>query len=243
MHATNLINEQKSKAMNRLEWHYIDEVSRPDSMNKEYEKLIKETQIAPMGKNVKETAEAFNKNLEIYFQFAEARFADNVIRTVTTHILDVPLNDELTRAKTEKPSKYVFLAMDIEKGHDLTELMKLRDDFRIKREAGQKKLEQLMKLQQIFQEQASAQTEDDRDDKGDIKTRNASPGDLGNHFNDFSDGGPSDATLAPPTFTGTLPLRGQGPSGGPMPPWARPTMLTHKRNDRTDAHPNGIHGQ
>lgn len=244
-YATNLINEQKERAMNRLEWHYIDEISRPDSMNKEYEKLVQETRMAPIGKDVRETAEAFNKNLEIYFRFAEGRFADNVIRTITTHILDVPLNDELIRAKTEKPWRFVLQAMEIEKGYDLAELMKVRDDLRVKHEMVQKRLEQLVKLQEALQEQAPAQTEDDDEDWGISGSRYASPNDRGNRFKDLAEEGRGGATFASPPFLGTPPPppRPQGLSARSTPSWAQRTTLSNKRNDGAGALANGIPGQ
>lgn len=140
--------------MKRLEWHYVDEACRPNTENKQYKKLLEASKFSPIGKDVKKTTEAILQNLDAYFQYAEARYADNVIRSVTTHIFDVPLNEELTRVATETKFKYVFQACEIQGQHDLNELMKVRDDLEEERRAVETKIHDLAKLRDALQEQS-----------------------------------------------------------------------------------------
>lgn len=147
-----VINEQKEKAMNRLEWHYVDEISRPDTLNKGYKELIKQTNFPSLGKDTKSNAEAYNKNLELYFRFAEPRYIDNVVRTITTHIFDVPLNGFHIRTKLERDFKYVFQAPEIQEGHKLEDLMKIRDDLEKQRNKVEVKVLQLENLRDTLRD-------------------------------------------------------------------------------------------
>lgn len=150
-----VIGEQKKKALARLSWHYVDEISRPDTLNKSYAKLVADANIPGIGKDLRSTTEAYNKNLEMYFQFAEARYVDNVVRTITTHIFDVPLNDSLLRTAVKEHFTYVFQATEIEKGHKMEDLMKIRDDLEKERNKAEGKISELESLREALREHES----------------------------------------------------------------------------------------
>lgn len=124
-----MIEEQRKKAQNRLSWHYVDEIVRPDTLNKFFEQEINAIQNLPgLGKDMDGNRDAYVSNLRAYLPIAEARYIDNAVRTVTTHIMDVPKGSRMTRLNSEEPPVYSFQAPQIYEEGNMKHLMKLRHE-------------------------------------------------------------------------------------------------------------------
>ncbi|KAI0558862.1 hypothetical protein FGB62_182g138 [Gracilaria domingensis] len=147
-----MIEEQTGTARNRLEWYYVDEVLRPDTMNAEFKKIYRSQKKVPgMGADNEKTRETFVANLKSYLPVAQARYIDNVVRTVTTHIFDVPIGKQRARVSPEHElQKYPFLASQILGGRTIRDIMKLRDDVYEKRETVKKKIIALKSLREAL---------------------------------------------------------------------------------------------
>eukprot|EP00177_Eucheuma_denticulatum_P001103 GFKZ01002005.1.p1 GENE.GFKZ01002005.1~~GFKZ01002005.1.p1 ORF type:complete len:874 (-),score=133.92 GFKZ01002005.1:4095-6470(-) len=134
-HFRNMIEEQRAKAHTRLEWHYVDEVMRPDTLNEFFKKEIDSIKNLPgLGKNKDGNRDAYVAILKAYLPIAEARYIDNAVRTVTTHIFDVPSGKRRSRVPSDVPPKYTFQVLEIQEVEDMDDLMKIRDDLAGKRE-------------------------------------------------------------------------------------------------------------
>lgn len=126
----NMIEEQRKKAQNRLSWHYVDEIVRPDTLNRLFEEEINAMQDLPgLGKDMDGNRDAYVSNLRAYLPIAEARYIDNAVRTVTTHIMDVPKGSRMTRLDSEEPPTYSFQAPQLYEEGNLKHLMKLRHEI------------------------------------------------------------------------------------------------------------------
>lgn len=84
--------------------------------------------------------------LEALFPVVEERFIDNAVRTVTTHIMDVPLRGHIARVEIDIPPKFVFSSERILCDFRLEELLKIRDDLEGERKGVSEKVEELEKL-------------------------------------------------------------------------------------------------
>lgn len=134
-HFRNMIEEQRAKAHTRLEWHYVDEVMRPDTLNEFFKKEIDAIKNLPgLGKNKDANRDAYVLILKAYLPIAEARYIDNAVRTVTTHIFDVPSGKRRSRVPSDVEPKYTFQLHQVGDVEDMNDLMKIRDDLAEKRE-------------------------------------------------------------------------------------------------------------
>lgn len=149
---TDMIEEQRMKALNRLSWHYVDEIVRPDTLNWLFDKEISAVKNLPgLGKDTDRNRDAYVCNLKAYLPIAEARYIDNAVRTVTTHILDVPRGSRMTRLESEDPPKYSFLAPQLYESENIKHLMRVRDEISSQPDNLKAKIGVLEELQDALQ--------------------------------------------------------------------------------------------
>jgi len=152
-----MITEQKQKAQDRLQWHYIDEIVRPNTKNVLFVKACTEGKdIDGLGSSDDSNRNTFVKVLKAYLPVAEARYIDNALSTITTHIMDVPLGEKITRVDGEMGATYLFLANCIKGDVKVEDLMKIRDDLSQKRSNVTVKIEELLKLREALQMQPAS---------------------------------------------------------------------------------------
>lgn len=142
-----MIKEQEKKALNRIAWHYVDEIVRPDTLNELFAKEINSMKNLPgLGKNSEGNRNWFMMNLKAYLPIAEARFIDNTVRTVTTHIFDVPRGGRMTRIDMEPLPSHSFHAPQILDDANVKELMQVSDELASVRAEVTARVRELTKL-------------------------------------------------------------------------------------------------
>lgn len=162
-----MIEEQREKALNRLDWHYVDEIVRPNTLNCLFEKEINSMKNLPgLGKNKDSNRDAYVCNLKAYLPIAEARYIDVAVRTVITHILDVPKDDRMTRVASEDAPQYSFDAPQIFDDEDMDGLMKIRDDLSARRETQVARVSVLKELQEVLKAMPDATNDDHAGESG-----------------------------------------------------------------------------
>lgn len=146
-----MINEQKLKAQNRLQWQYVGEIARPTSRTEDFmTRYAAQQNMQGLGPSVEQNRDTFVKILKAYLPVAESRYIDTAVITVSTHILDVPLGDAIHRADFEEEPEFVFLANSIKGDLNTEDLMKVRDDLSVKRTAVEEKVKELEKLREAL---------------------------------------------------------------------------------------------
>ena len=149
-----MIHEQRLKAMNRLEWLYVDEVVRPNTNNKQFiERYSELGEAAGLGRSIDSTRDTYIQILRAYLPVAQERYCDSAIRMVTTHILDVPLGKERTVVKSEQEAEHGFQAHKICLEKDLEVLLTTGDQVTARRDLLKKKITQLSKLRTALEQQ------------------------------------------------------------------------------------------
>ncbi len=98
-------------------------------------------------------AAAYLVRLKAYFPRAQIRYVDNVVRIISTHILDVPRGGSQTKLLGDLEPKYFFEASEMREGKTLDDLMKLKDDVERKRHAIKNRLVALHNLRQAIRNQ------------------------------------------------------------------------------------------
>ncbi len=152
-----VIEEQEDAALTRLMWHYVDEVGRPDTMNEQFMEKLKSLEPTGLGYDIESTCDTYIKVFTSIFPVIENRFIDNAVRTVTTHIFDVPVDYSSLRNERAGEFKFKFTPFDVRNFvpneiHELGEesikdyLFELKDDREKKFKLLEKKIQRLKNL-------------------------------------------------------------------------------------------------
>lgn len=152
-HFKRMIHEQRTKALIRLDWHYVDETLRPDTLNEQFRRDVDALrQIPGLGRDVDGNRDAYVASLRAYLPIAEARFVDNAVRTVTTHIMDVPVDKRRCRVESDQMAKYTFATLDVAAVLEGKGLMGIREELEREREEQAEKVEVLEKLRDALRD-------------------------------------------------------------------------------------------
>ncbi len=164
--AEKIIEEQKNAALTRLQWHYVDEIGWPDTMNQQFTDELEKLDPPGLSNKKGSTSDTFMKVFTAIFPVIENRFIDNAVRTVTTHIFGVPVNRIHVRNDRAEKFKHKFTPGHVRRllsekipegvGEDISDyLFELKDDRERKHKGLQKKIEELEKLRSVLDSKPS----------------------------------------------------------------------------------------